>query len=640
MREPRNPFRLRASEHIESDATFLRLFEPSMLDLLPRDGLWRSVRILRSAPGGGKTTLMRLFTPQVLETLHAYRAREDCRELYSRLEDLGVIEESGPRLLGVLLSCSRSYATLADMEIDEGRKERLLFGLLDARVILAALRGALALRRLDYPDDVGRVTISVERGREPFSGLLFPCAGNVLYDWAKKVEENVCEAIDSFEPLRPDVLMGHDRLVSLSIIKPEQMIIDGQKVADRTLVMLDDVHKLTMRQRETVLKGLMELRSPVCTWVAERFEALSTDEMLAPGAIAGRDFEEVIPLEQFWRDKNRKPRLEKLLLNVADRRARAATDVEIGSFGSCLQESIEIAPWQETIAGAVDAVAERVRRIADRGAVYQEWIATRDTMGGTALEKLRAWRTLEILIERDKRKQQQTLGFALSSEELEAREKSDVSAAADLFLAHELGLPYYFGAGRLASLASANVEQFLWLAGEEFEELVSAALLKKPVFLPPDRQEAIVKKAIADWWREIPQQVHRGRQVRDLLQAIGAFAQSVTYQPTAPYSPGVTGIAISMKDRDRLRSEDGVRGTSGLEEVADILASAIAHNLLEPMLDYKVKGGSWMVLYLNRALCVHFRLPLQYGGFRERSLTDIHDWLERGFRPRKREGLL
>ena len=30
MREPRNPFRLRASEHIESDATFLRLFEPAM----------------------------------------------------------------------------------------------------------------------------------------------------------------------------------------------------------------------------------------------------------------------------------------------------------------------------------------------------------------------------------------------------------------------------------------------------------------------------------------------------------------------------------------------------------------------------------------------------------------------------------
>src|SRR5437867_1952856 len=138
MREPRNPFRLRASEHIESDATFLRLFEPAMLDLLPKEQLWERVRILRSAPGGGKTSLMRLFTPSVLLTLHAYRTREDCKELYGRMQDLGVIGESGPRLLGIMLSCSRNYATLSDMEIDDARRERLLFGLLNARVIFDA----------------------------------------------------------------------------------------------------------------------------------------------------------------------------------------------------------------------------------------------------------------------------------------------------------------------------------------------------------------------------------------------------------------------------------------------------------------------------------------------------------------------
>ncbi len=640
MREPRNPFRLRASEHIESDATFLRLFEPSMLDLLPGEQLWERVRILRSAPGGGKTTLMRLFTPQVLLTLHAYRTRDDCRELYSRLESLGVIGDAGPRLLGIFLSCSRNYATLADMEIDDGRKQRLLFGLLDARLILAALRGALAMRRLDYPDEVDRLTISAQEGTEPAPGLTFPCKGNLLYEWAKRIEENVCEAIDSFDPSQLETLTGHEVLASFSIIRPEHLLIDGSPVADRTLVMLDDVHKLTATQRETVLRGLLELRSPVTTWVAERFEALSTDEMLSPGATGGRDYDKVIFVEQFWREKNRKQRLEKLLLNVADRRARAATDVEIGSFASCLQGSIESIPWQERIVSAANDVAERVRRVGDRGALYQEWIAARESMTGTALEKLLAWRTLEILIERDRKKQQQTLDFALSSEELEAREGSDVEAAAELFLARELGLPYYFGASRLASLASANVEQFLWLAGEAFEEVVSAALIKKPIDLAPDRQEAIVRRTIAEWWEEIPRRVRYGRQVRDLLQAIGGFAHHVTYQSNAPYSPGVTGIAISMRDRDRLRDPEALKGATGLQQVADVMASAIAHNLLEPILDYKVKGGRWMVLYLNRALCVQFRLPLHYGGFRERRLSDIRQWLDSGFRPAKREKLL
>lgn len=49
MKEPRNPFRLRASEHIESDTTFLHLFGPGMLDLLPKERLLENIRILRSA---------------------------------------------------------------------------------------------------------------------------------------------------------------------------------------------------------------------------------------------------------------------------------------------------------------------------------------------------------------------------------------------------------------------------------------------------------------------------------------------------------------------------------------------------------------------------------------------------------------
>ncbi|MBI4446313.1 MAG: hypothetical protein HY645_10435 [Acidobacteria bacterium] len=640
MREPRNPFRLRASEDIESDATFLRLFEPAMLDLLPSEQFWERVCILRSAPGGGKTSLMRLFTPHVLLTLHVYRTREDSKELYNRLEDLGVIGEAGPRLLGVMLSCSRNYATLADLEIDDARKERLLFGLLNARVILAALRGALVLRKLDYPDGVHRLTVAGPSETEPPAGLQFPCAGEVLYEWAKKVEAEVCEAIDSFGPPRASSLPGQDALNSLTLIRPERLTIDGTPITDRTLVMFDDVHKLTAKQRETLLKGLVELRSPVCTWVAERFEALSTDEMLSPGATAGRDYDSVIQLEQFWREKGRKQRFEKLLLSVADRRARAATAVDIPSFASCLQSSLEGTQWQDRIVPAINQVAERIRAVRDKTALYEEWITAREKMEGTATEKLIAWRTLEILIQRDRRKKQKTFDFPLSSEELEEREGSDVEAAAELFLARELGLPYYFGPTRLANLASSNIEQFLWLAGDQFEEAVSAALLKRPTDLPPERQEAIIRRAVTKWWEEIPLRVPNGRRVRDFLEAIGKFANSVTYQPNAPYSPGVTGIAISMADRDLLRDPKSLKGTPALQELAAAITSAIAHNLLEPILDYKVKGGRWMVLYLNRALCVKFALPLHYGGFRERTLTELGQWLEHGFRPKEEAMLL
>jgi hypothetical protein len=116
MREPRNPFRLRASEAIESDTTFLKLFGPGMLELLPSgQHLWDKPQVFRSAPGAGKSSLLRLFTPSVLLTLHSFRRNDDLKELYQKMAEIGVIGEEGPQLLGVFHSCARNYATLEDL---------------------------------------------------------------------------------------------------------------------------------------------------------------------------------------------------------------------------------------------------------------------------------------------------------------------------------------------------------------------------------------------------------------------------------------------------------------------------------------------------------------------------------------------
>ena len=160
MREPRNPFRLRASEAIESDVTFLKLFGPGMLDLIDSDApVWDKPRTFRSAPGAGKTSLLRLFTPTVLMGLHSFRRNDELKELFERMRSLGVVGEEGPKLLGVFHSCARNYATLEDLEFDSARKERLLFGLLNARITLATLRSTLTLHRMDYPGDLGRLAV-------------------------------------------------------------------------------------------------------------------------------------------------------------------------------------------------------------------------------------------------------------------------------------------------------------------------------------------------------------------------------------------------------------------------------------------------------------------------------------------------
>lgn len=637
MREPRNPFRLRASEHIESDATFLRLFEPGMLMPLPKERLWERVQIIRSAPGGGKTSLMRLFTPSALLALHSYRTKEHCKELHQQMQELGVITDAGPRILGVLLSCANNYATLDDMDMDAGRRERLLFGLLNARIVLAALRNALALKRLNFPSDLPRLMIKAPPNIELPPGLKLPGNGQELYDWAKGVESQVYEAIDSLDRSPAEKLPGHETLVSLLLMAPSGLTLDGEPVADRVLVMFDDFHKVTRRQRAQILRTIIDMRSPVDTWIAERLEALSPDEMLSSGASQGRDYESVISLENFWREGKR---FEKFALRVADRRASSAVGVDIPAFGPHLESSLESPAWEGRFADVLKVVRERVITLAGATAQFREWIAVREAIQGTAYERLVSWRTLEILIERERRKAQGSFDFSLSPETLEKKDDSAVNAAAELFLAKEFGLPYYYGPAQLAALASSNIEQFLSLAGEEFEEVASAAIIKKEPVLAAERQQRILQRAALNRLEEIPRRVRNGREVLAFVEAIAEFAQWKTYLPNAPYSPGVTGIAVTMAEREELRNPEKA-AKAGYSKLANVIAAAIANNLLEPSLDYRCQGENLMVLNINRLFCVHYKLPLQYGGFKRRTIKELSEWIDGGFKiPKKSDDFL
>jgi hypothetical protein len=103
----------------------------------------------------------------------------------------------------------------------------------------------------------------------------------------------------------------------------------------------------------------------------------------------------------------------------------------------------------------------------------------------------------------------------------------------------------------------------------------------------------------------------------------------------------VNGIAISMADRARLLDESWLRHHPDHRQLAEVLASALAHNYLDADPNYKCKGQLWLVLNLNRLLCVRYRLPLGYGKFKEQKLDDLVRWMQRGYEPRRKDaGLL
>jgi hypothetical protein len=176
---------MQTSEQIESDVDFLRLFSHGALDLLSKEDLWNRVHIIRSSPGGGKTSLLRLFTPGSLLTLHAHRGAEDFKELYLKMKELGAITEEGPQVLGVLLSCSKNYDLLEDLNFEEQHKRRLLHSLLDSRIILTALRGILDLKRVGYPADLDKISFKAPEALSLPQGIPRQCNGKELFRWAK-----------------------------------------------------------------------------------------------------------------------------------------------------------------------------------------------------------------------------------------------------------------------------------------------------------------------------------------------------------------------------------------------------------------------------------------------------------------------
>ena len=639
MREPRNPFHMRASEHIESDHTFLRLFGPDFLDLLPAQNLWHGVQTFQSAPGGGKTTLFRLFTPDALMTLYESKSNEDYKDLYYRLKEIGVFSETGPVLLGLMLSCARNYALLDDLSLDQALKERLLYSLLNARLILCALRGALRLRNLRYPDDLSRVSIQFPRSSD-VSQLPIPSNGIQLYDWAFRLEKQVCEAVDSFDSLESGSLEGHDTLYALSVLTPECVLCDDRPVAAHTLVMFDDVHKLAPLQRKKLLTTLFDLRSPIGIWMAERLEALNPEELLGSGSTTGRDYVKPISLEDFWRSAGNNKRFEVAVTDIADKRVRSARDIEVGSFEACLQNSLEPLTWQGRFNNAIEEISRKIHQSTTSTKRYEEWIRERETAEGTPRERAISWQSLEILIERDLKKAQLSFDFVLPPEEMDKREASAVRAAAEYFVSKEFGLPYYFGISRLAALASSNIEQFLAFAGELFEEIISSALLKRPASLAPDRQQAIVKRVAHQRWDEIPRRVPNGRDTQRFLESLSQFAGWETNKPNAPYAPGVTGIGLSTADHRKLVDPGMLKKNPEWVPVLNVLSSCIAHNLLEVSLERSQGqiGRTWTILYLNRWLCLHFGLPIQYGGWRPKPIDELAKWLQQGFKqPRTKD---
>lgn len=634
-----NLFAARSYESIGSDYEFLELFSSRILEAVKASSFRNKVTVFRSGPGGGKTSLLRLFGPGPLRTISGNR--DVNREVYGRLVGLGALTGEGPAVLSVYHRLDSYEALPAGAR---GGDAQTLFTLVGARLVMKWLAGILSLKDLGH-DQMDRIKIGVPRSGKTLPGSPIPCNGKELYDWAARTEEAICLEVGGLEGQAAESIPRFRGLAHIHIMAPGHVTVNGEKITAAPLIALDDLHRLSGEQRRTLIEHVCEERYPAPVWLAERLDVLTLQDFFR--GINGREYD-VVQLEEHWEDRG--TAFESFARSISEKRIqKAGVDFKIASLPSHLDG--DAALERSGAAGrALKKIQGRVRARSRRSRAYDGWIHDAERSNGLSnAESLLLWKALEIKIARDERRGPPRMRDVPLPPSADGGDDKRTREAAEMMLSDEFELPYYWGFKKIVALATFNIELFLELGSEMMERLV-AQLLKDPrdCRISALEQEKIVKDVARRHWDDIERINRNGGDVRRFLESFCEYARGEN-TPSAPYAPGVTGFGVTgatwseirggqagpagrmpggaTTGAARLEIKDGHAGDRG--RLADVLHTCLAQNYLKIKNVRQGRKGSdpKMVLYLNRLLCANAGLPVGRGGWRPRSTGELVQWL-------------
>jgi hypothetical protein len=629
-----NPFLEKRTDRTMSDQEFARLFSPQILEHLPNEIFDAGVHVLHSPPGGGKTTILRALTPGSLRGFWARKSSDAMEETIAGLRARAILNDDGPAILGIMISCAAGYADLPPgaSSVESG----VFRALLDCRVVLRTLRGLMQLLAIEQVEQLQQVSLEYEGVASELQSIPRVNSAFDLLTWAEKMERHIYTRIDTFA-VQAEKLPQHFRFESVLWLEGVRFRKNGRDVAARRLLMLDDLHKLRESQRTLLKDELLEMRPTFPVWLAQRSIAFGSS-LLSQGARHGRDGT-AHSLEDLWSSGQQFLSFAK---NVLDRRMVNQTAINSESLEPHLRSTIgdeEVAEALQKGFTAFRLFIEPLRMELQ----YREWLKRADEkLESPTLENLKELIKIRTQIARNQRRKQMRLDLntALLTEELDEKDSSKEENAAEIFLHEELNIPYYFGIERLSALATSNVNDLLYLAAALYDNLKTKRVLRhrEPV-LSPREQEKALREAVRRKFEFVPRSHTQGTRAHRLLAAVGDFCRLKTFTYNAPYAPGVTGFKVS--DAEYVRLE---RGQSAYQDegriLVQVLLECVAENLLVRKSTAATSGrDAGSVFYLNRALCAHFGLPLQFGGWQEVDTDDLVTWMQRGPTPVRRRRL-
>ena len=618
MNDSENPFTMRASEQIDNDSTFLRLFGDSFLELLTPEFFLSKIHVFFSAPGAGKTTLFRIFTPNALLNIHANRVHDQFGSLFKKLRDLKVISNEKPELLGIYLRCTNNFIDLNDLEFKQATKNRLFFTLFATRVIVTALRGILELTKSNTKS-LDKIIFKSVPPSLKFESLT-ELNGKILYDHVTEIDKKIIKILDSLDDDYDDDISTINGLDFLELLKPENILFNGKPIIKTTLIMFDDIHILKESQIKDLFSKLDSYRTPIPIWLAERKEALDFNELIKG---VTRDFKFIELEDQL------KHNFKSLVKKIADLRSLSSR-FNI-TFTECVSDSLDGSDWESKFKEIISDIRKKIEFAAGDSQKYDLWISKQENSIQSSRNSAIDWRALEILVhKKEKGGQQLLIDAPLPSDDL--KKLTDFKAVAEFFIGKENPeIPYFCEFPKIVSLSTNNIEQFLMICGALFDEVVTNSILKKGYVISLPQQEKIIKKIAKQYWNEIPRGIPYGENASNLLDSFSTVAQERTYRDTASYLPGVTGFGIFHGRFLEITNPQNQKQYPIYKTLEQTLRSCVANNILTVKTDYKQgpkNSDTTIVFNLNRLLCAVFDLPLGYGGFKRTNPAELCRWLK------------
>lgn len=617
---PQNTFLIRQTEKVESESSFINILCPQLIEFVSENFFYNTI-FINSSPGGGKTTLLKTFSPEILLELKENNGKETYKDTFKLLSKLGVVDENDVKLLSINVSCARENYSLIDDLYENGKAVQVFFQLLSLRILRRLLEAVLKCNQLEDSD---LKKISFKDVPEDWKTIIDKyCDGEQLYQWSLEEERSLCYSIEEMSTnIKSSVL--YNNLAVLSLISNDNILLSGSPIKQKVLVMFDDIHALSVKQRDVLRNVIFTLRPKLAIWMTQRTVALSKEEIFGNNGQVHREYTIVNINECLQQDHHG---FYRALKDVADR--RVAVSYKDEGLEDKLQKELskDSEKRLQTIFNKIKKKIDTYCRGNENYTNIYEYLLMREY--SSIWEQVTAWQVFLIMIERERRKGQMRLPFynVFRIDEYEAEFKR-LKKEAEYLVKYHYNLPMYYGMKTLQIISSNNVEQFLDFAGEIFEYRIAldyAAKRKKIALISQEEQEKILIKCAEEKWNDILRTFSRGIEIQQFISSVAKLGTDGLENNTASY-PGVTftGIGIKSMDVEAELEKDQFSSLMGLLKIC------VAYNLFSVQ---DVWHGSaensavYKVFYLNRWICVKFRLPLGYGGWKNLSLEKAAELL-------------